>query len=211
MVNGLGDVVSLGRRTAKGVAGYDLAGLMVGSEGTLGVITEITVRLRPARPQERTVAGYFASVVAAGEAVTAVAASGVIPSALELVDRHCLAAVDAWKKTGLSADADVVLLGRVDTPGAEGDAEAEVVRDCFGRAGATWAVVSTDRQEADALFQARRLAYPAWSGSVRCSPRMSACHGPRYRKCWPGSRGPWPGTTFWWPISRMPVTAICTR
>ncbi|MFB7224242.1 FAD-binding oxidoreductase, partial [Streptomyces sp. NPDC056227] len=60
-VNGVGEVVSLGRRTAKGVAGYDLAGLIVGSEGTLGVITEITVRLRPARPQERTVAGYFAS------------------------------------------------------------------------------------------------------------------------------------------------------
>lgn len=161
VVNGLGEVVSLGRRTAKGVAGYDLAGLMVGSEGTLGVITEITVRLRPARPQERTVAGYFASVVAAGEAVTAVTASGVIPSALELVDRHCLAAVDAWKKMGLSADADVVLLGRIDTAGAEGDAEAELVRDCFERAGATWAVVSTDQQEADALFQARRLAYPA--------------------------------------------------
>lgn len=161
IVNGLGEVVSLGRRTAKGVAGYDLAGLMVGSEGTLGVITEITVRLRPARLQERTVAGYFSYVVAAGEAVSAVTASGVIPSALELVDRHCLAAVDAWKKMGLSADADVVLLGRVDTPGAEGDAEAELVRDCFERAGATWAAVSTDQQEADALFQARRLAYPA--------------------------------------------------
>lgn len=161
VVNGLGEVVSLGRRTAKGVAGYDLAGLMVGSEGTLGVITEITVRLRPARPQERTVAGYFSSVVAAGEAVSAVTASGVIPSALELVDRHCLAAVDAWKKMGLTADADVVLLGRVDTPGAEGDAEAELVRECFERAGATWAAVSTDQQEADALFQARRLAYPA--------------------------------------------------
>ncbi|MFJ7494357.1 FAD-linked oxidase C-terminal domain-containing protein [Streptomyces sp. NPDC097727] len=87
------------------------------------------MRLRPARPQERTVAGYFSSVVAAGEAVSAVTASGVVPSALELVDRHCLAAVDAWKKMGLSADSDVVLLGRVDTRGAEGDAEAELVRD----------------------------------------------------------------------------------
>lgn len=160
-VNGHGEIVRVGRRTAKGVAGYDLAGLLVGSEGTLGIITEITVRLRPQRPPERTVAGYFSSVVAAGEAVSAVTASGVIPSALELVDRHCLAAVDAWKKMGLSADADVVLLGRVDTPGAEGDAEAELVRDCFERAGATWAAVSTDQQEADALFQARRLAYPA--------------------------------------------------
>ncbi|MGW0855579.1 FAD-binding oxidoreductase [Streptomyces sp. NPDC002690] len=161
VVNGLGETVRLGRNTAKGVAGYDLAGLMVGSEGTLGVITEITVRLRPERPAERTVAGYFSSVVTAGEAVSAVTASGIIPSALELVDRHCLAAVDAWKNMGLSADAEVVLLGRVDTPGAEGDAEAERVRECFERAGATWAAVSTDQQEADALFEARRLAYPA--------------------------------------------------
>lgn len=55
----------------------------------------------------------------------------------------------------------MVLLGRVYTPGTEGDAEAELVRDCFEPAGATWAVVPTDQQEADALFQARRLAYPA--------------------------------------------------
>lgn len=161
VVNGLGEIVRVGRSTAKGVAGYDLCGLLVGSEGTLGVITEITVKLRPARLPERTVAGYFDSVVAAGEAVSAVTAAGVVPSALELVDRHCLAAVDAWKNMGLSTDANVVLLGRVDTPGAEGDAEAAVLLDCFERSGASWAAQSTDQQEADALFEARRLAYPA--------------------------------------------------
>ncbi|GAB2826592.1 FAD-binding oxidoreductase [Streptomyces daliensis] len=161
VVTGEGEIVSLGRRTAKGVAGYDLRGLLTGSEGTLGIITEITVRLRNQRPPERTVAGYFDSVVAAGEAVSAVIAAGVVPSALELVDRHCLAAVDAWKNMGLSADADVVLLGRCDTPGAEGEAEAERMLECFTAAGATWAARSSDQQEADALFQARRLAYPA--------------------------------------------------
>lgn len=161
VVTGHGDVVSLGRRTAKGVAGYDLCGLMVGSEGTLGVITEVTLRLRPRRAPERTVAGYFDSIVSAGEAVSAVVASGVIPSALELVDRHCLAAVDAWKNMGLSVDADVVLLGRCDTAGVEGDAEADQMLACFENAGATWAARSSDQTEADALFQARRLAYPA--------------------------------------------------
>ncbi|MGA6873689.1 FAD-binding oxidoreductase [Streptomyces pratensis] len=158
-VNGLGEIVRMGRRTAKGVAGYDLCGLFVGSEGTLGVITEITVKLRGARPPERTVAGFFNSVVAAGEAVSRVTAAGVVPSALELLDRHCLKAVDAWKNMGLSADA--ILLGRVDTPGAAGDAEAETIRAAFAEAGAAWAEVSTDQAEADALFQARRLAYPA--------------------------------------------------
>ncbi len=161
VVTGTGELVRLGRRTAKGVAGYDLAGLMVGSEGTLGVITEVTVRLRPARAAERTVAGYFDTTVAAGEAAAAVAARGVLPSALELVDRHCLTAVDAWKNMGLSTDANVVLLGRTDAPGAQGEHEAAVLLECFEQAGATWAAQSTDQAEADALFEARRLAYPA--------------------------------------------------
>jgi glycolate oxidase len=161
VVNGQGEVVRLGRRTAKGVAGYDLCGLMVGSEGTLGVITEITVRLRPKRVAERTIAGYFDSIIAAGEAVSAISATGVIPSALELVDKHCLEAVDAWKNMGLSTEANVVLLGRCDTPGRAGEEEAQVILRCFEEAGATWAVLSSDEQEAEALFDARRLAYPA--------------------------------------------------
>ncbi|MDH6220366.1 glycolate oxidase [Streptomyces pseudovenezuelae] len=160
-VTGTGELVRVGRRTAKGVAGYDLTGLLVGSEGTLGVITEVTVRLRPSRAPEHTVAGFFSSVVDAGHAVAAVAAAGVVPSALELIDRYCLEAVDAWKHMGLSTEADVVLLGRTDAPGKAGEEEAETIRRCFEGAGATWAVRSTDPQEADALFEARRLAYPA--------------------------------------------------
>jgi glycolate oxidase len=176
-VTGRGDVVKLGRRTAKGVVGYDLCGLMVGSEGTLGVVTEITVRLRPAREPERTVVGYFGTLAAAGAAVAAVTGAGVVPSALELVDRHCLRAVDEWKNMGLSADADVLLLGRCDTPGEAGEYEADTMVKCFERAGATWSVRSTDEAEAEALFAARRLAYPALErlGSVLsedvCVPR----------------------------------------
>ncbi len=161
IVNGLGEVVRLGRRTAKGVAGYDLTGLMVGSEGTLGVITEVTVRLRAARAPERTIAGFFDSVVAAGKAVEAIGAAGVVPSALELVDRHCLVAVDAWKNMSLSVDANVVLLGRTDAPGEAGEHEAQVMLTAFEQAGASWAAASTDPDEAEALFAARRLAYPA--------------------------------------------------
>ncbi len=161
IVTGTGDLVRLGHKTAKGVAGYDLAGLMVGSEGTLGIITEITLRLRPLQDPERTVAGYFDSIVDAGRAVSAVAAAGLTPSALELIDRQCLLAVDAWKNMGLSVDANVVLLGRIDTPGSIGDEEAETMLGCFADAGATWSAVSTDQDEADALFAARRLAYPA--------------------------------------------------
>ena len=161
VVTGTGELVRVGRRTAKGVAGYDLTGLIVGSEGTLGVVTEVTVKLRPARPPERTIAGYFDSIVDAGRAVAAVAASGTVPSALELVDRHCLQAVDDWKHMGLSVDAEVVLLARTDAPGAAGEAEAAAILAAFTSAGATWAAVSADERESEALFDARRLAYPA--------------------------------------------------
>ncbi|WP_340267383.1 FAD-binding oxidoreductase [Aquipuribacter nitratireducens] len=161
LVTGAGDLVRLGRRTAKGVAGLDLLGAVVGSEGTLGVVTEVTVRLRPARPPERTVAGFFGSLVDAGEAVAAVARAGVVPSALELMDSHCLRAVDAWKRTGLADEADTVLLARLDAPGDAGEAEAATVEACFAAAGATWAGRSSDEAEAEALFDARRLVWPA--------------------------------------------------
>lgn len=161
VVTGTGELVRLGRRTAKGVAGYDLTGLLVGSEGTLGIVTEITVRLRPARPPEQTIAGFFDSLTDAGEAVREVAAAGLTPSALELIDRNCLRAVDDWKNMGLSADAAVVLLARVDTPGAAGEEEAAALLAAFERGGATWADRSTDEAEGEALFAARRLAYPA--------------------------------------------------
>jgi glycolate oxidase len=179
VVTGRGEVVRLGRRTAKGVAGYDLAGLMVGAEGTLGLITEVTVRLRGARAPERTIVGCFDDLPSAGRAVAAVVASGVQPSALELIDRFCLRAVDEWKRMGLSADGDVLLLARCDTPGAAGDEEAETIRAAFDTAGATWSERSTDQEEADALFAARRLVYPALVrlGSVLtediCVPRTA--------------------------------------
>jgi glycolate oxidase len=161
VVTGTGALVRLGRMTAKGVAGYDLVGLIVGSEGTLGIITEATVRLKPLPAAPRTVVGYFSSIVDAGEAARAVARAGIIPSALELVDRHCLAAVDKWKNMGLSVEAEVVLLGRIDDPGATGDDRADQMLACFEAGGATWAARSSDEEEAEALFAARRLAYPA--------------------------------------------------
>ncbi|GIH97797.1 glycolate oxidase [Planobispora siamensis] len=159
VVTGTGELVRLGRRTRKGVAGYDLAGLFVGSEGTLGVITEITVRLlRLPRETPRTIVGAFDSLVGAGRAVAATAAAGITPSALELVDRYCLRAVDDWRNMGLTDLGDVLLLGRIDT----GDElEAAALQGCFDAAGAVWSTRSTDAEEAEALFSARRLAYPA--------------------------------------------------
>jgi glycolate oxidase len=157
-----GSVVSLGRRTAKGVAGYDLTGLMVGSEGTLGVIVDVTVRLLPLAGREnRAIVGYFPSLQSAGDAVAAVSRAGIIPAALELVDGTCLRAVDEWQHLGLPHDANTLLLARVDEPGAVGDGLAERIAELFAAAGGTDVQRADDAAEADRLFQARRLAYPA--------------------------------------------------
>jgi glycolate oxidase len=162
VVTAAGDVVRLGRRTAKGVAGYDLAGLMVGSEGTLGVITEVTLRLRPARTTvPRTVVGFFDTLAECGAAVAGVTARGLQPAAFELVDRHCLRAVNEWKHAGLPEDAAVLLLAQTDLPEPAAQAEAAAIHTELVAAGARDAMVSTDPVEAAALFDARRLAYPA--------------------------------------------------
>jgi glycolate oxidase len=161
LVTGRGDVVRIGRRTAKGVAGYDLTALLVGSEGTLGIITEVTLRLRATRAAERTIVGYFDDLSSAGRAAAAVASSGVVPSALELVDRYCLRAVDEWKNMGLSETGEVLLLARSDASGPLADREADIVLDCFRSSGATWSARSSDEAEAEGLFAARRLVYPA--------------------------------------------------
>jgi len=158
-----GDAVRFGRRTTKGVAGLDMVGLFVGSEGTLGVVTEVTLRLRPALAgTPRTIVGAFPDLVTAGEAVSAITRRGLGPSVLELLDQACLRAVEDWKHLGLEASAAALLLARVDTQGDSGAAESDGLAAAMTGAGALWVTQSTDDVEAEALFEARRLVYPAF-------------------------------------------------
>jgi glycolate oxidase len=157
-----GAIVRVGRRTAKGVTGYDLTALLVGSEGTLGVITEVTVRLLPlSGREERAVIGYFPSLTAAGVAVAEVSRAGIVPAALELIDRMCLRAVEEWQHFGLPENADTLLLAKVDEPGSTGEQRADRLAEIFAAAGGVNVERATDQAEVDRLFLARRLAYPA--------------------------------------------------
>ena len=207
-----GEVVRIGRRTTKGVAGLDLVGLFVGSEGTLGVVTEVTLRLRPARlGTPRTVVGAFADLVTSGQAVAQITRRGLTPAVLELLDRVCLEAVEDWKHMGIEADATALLLARVDTPGESGAAEAADIAATMTDAGAIWVEQSTDEGKP------RRCSRPGgWptrrsNASARCSPRTSASRAPRSRPCWSGSTTSACGTASGSRRSLMPGTETCTR
>jgi glycolate oxidase len=155
-----GEVLTCGRRTAKGVAGYDLTSLFVGSEGTLGVITEITVKLRPAPEPSLTLVAVFDTFPAAGAAVSAVVQSGLQPSLLEVIDRVALSAIEAYRPMDLPTGAAALLIASVDSGSRAPDDLAAIAAMCR-QAQAADVFVAGDTTEADALLAARRLAHPA--------------------------------------------------
>jgi glycolate oxidase len=164
-----GSVLRTGGKTVKDVAGYDLTRLFVGAQGTLGLITEATLRLRPAPPPKATLLAFFSSLAAAGDAVSGLVAGGVQPCTLELMDRFTIAAVDDWQHLGLDREAAAMLLIESDLPGAGAQTELDVAAEVCTAAGATSVVRSTDPTEADWLRQARRMAFHAFErlGEVR--------------------------------------------
>jgi glycolate oxidase len=154
-----GSVIRTGGRNVKDVAGYSLTHLLVGSQGTLGLITEATLRLRPTPPPRATLLAFFPTLESAGDAVAGIAAAGLSPVTLELMDRFTIRAVDDVHQLGLDRDAAAMLMIESDLPVAAADdelARAETV--CVG-VGATTTVRSQTPAEADMLRQARRAAH----------------------------------------------------
>ncbi|MFD6466220.1 FAD-binding oxidoreductase [Streptomyces goshikiensis] len=154
-----GRLLRTGRRTAKGVAGYDLTRLFVGSEGSLGVVVQAVLALRPAPPRQLALAAEFPSAAAACEAVCAVMEAGYTPSLLELMDRTTVRAVNALGKMGLPETTEALLLAAFDTPDAP--ARLAAVGELCTAAGATAVVPADDEAESELLLQARRMSLTA--------------------------------------------------
>jgi len=164
-----GSVVRMGGKMVKDVAGYALTQLMVGSQGTLGLVTKAWLRLRPAPPPRLTLVAFFATLDAAGVAVAGMTAAGLDPVTLELLDGPSIEAVDDFMSLGLDRTAAAMLLVESDRPATEAAAELDAAAAVCRDAGATDVVRAADAQEADWLRQGRRLALRALErlGTVR--------------------------------------------
>lgn len=154
-----GRLMSTGRRTAKGVAGYDLTRLMVGSEGSLGVVVRAVLALKPKPPEQLVLAAEFASAAQACDAVCKIMAGGHVPSLLELMDRTSVRAVNDMAQMGLPESTEALLLAAFDTPDPATDLAA--LGALCEAAGATQVVPADDHAESEMLLQARRLTLPA--------------------------------------------------
>ena len=155
-----GTAIRLGGPRLKDVAGFSLAKLFVGSEGTLGVITELTLRLLPAPPPSSTLVAAFPSIEAAADAVVAIVGQ-LRPSMLELMDRTSINAVEDMLAMGLDRGAEALLIARSDAPGTAATAEIRVMESISLAHGADDVFTTDDPDEGDAFAAARRAAFPA--------------------------------------------------
>jgi glycolate oxidase len=179
IVLGDGSVLRLGG-TAPDPPGYDLRGFVVGGEGTLGIVTEVTVRLMRNPPEVRTMLLDFPSVRAAGEAVGGIIGAGIIPAAMEMMDRRMTAAVEQFVHADLPVDAAAVLLVEVDGTPAEVAAHTAVVEGVGHGHGAGRVRVARDEAERALFWKARKSAFGA---VARVAPNyyLHDCVVPRTR------------------------------
>jgi glycolate oxidase len=155
-----GRLMSLGHRTVKGVTGYDLTALLIGSEGTLGIIVEATLKLRALPPGEKaTIGAYFTSIEDAARASAVITASRLRPAAMELIAQSALTGIGTYLGLDLGSRGSYLLV-QMDGPGAAIEAEAAVsiIRSLGGDA-----EITTDAAEGERLFAIRRSFHPAMS------------------------------------------------
>jgi len=158
-----GEVISTGGRLWKDVAGYDLTRLLTGSEGTLAVVTQVTLALLPMPATTNTGLAYFPTLADAGRAVTAVIADGILPATLEFLDAKCIGAVEEYARLGLRRDAGALLLF-----GDDGEADAvernlNRIGELCSANGAIEVTLAETAARSEALLTARRATLPALS------------------------------------------------
>ncbi len=156
-----GEVIRTGGRTVKNVTGYDLTKLIVGAEGTLGIITEAILRLYPKPQATKTLMATFEDIVCCGQAITKILSSGILPSKLEIMDNASINAVEAYEPLGLPIGAEALLLIELDGhPKAIENEMISVQKICKNTA-ATEVKIANTNEEAIELWKARKLVSPA--------------------------------------------------
>ncbi|HEX4421048.1 MAG TPA: FAD-linked oxidase C-terminal domain-containing protein [Kofleriaceae bacterium] len=170
-----GEVLRCGRRTAKGVTGYDLVAGFVGTEGTFGVITELTIKLLPLPVAAATVLGVFDSVATAGAAISALLRDGLRPSVLELADRASIDVIRDKSRYRFPASAGAIVLLEVDgEPDAMGLMMEKIGLRC-DELGALDVLAATEPAERRSVWEARRLISPALKAGYRIKLNEDIC------------------------------------
>ena len=141
--------------------GYDLLGAFVGSEGTLGVATRISLRVVPTPESVRTMVAFFPDTGAAGQAVSAIVAAGIVPGAIEMMDRLSIQAAEQMAHAGYRLDAGAALLVELDGPLAECEARLEHVLELLSEAGSMEVRTARDEHEREVMWKARKAAFAA--------------------------------------------------
>jgi glycolate oxidase len=156
-----GEICALGNKCVKDVAGYSLKDLFIGSEGTLGIVTEALLKLLPKPAARQTLLATFSRMDAAAETVSAIIEARIVPCTLEFLDSKTIRCVEDYAHVGLPLDAEALLLIEVDGhAGAVADDAAKILDLCTGN-GATSARLAADNAEATRLATARRSAFSA--------------------------------------------------
>ena len=156
-----GEIISTGVQTMKGVVGYDLTKLMVGSEGTLGIVTKIIVKLLPLPETKKTLLAVYPRIEDAAKTVALIIASKIVPVALEFMDQRTLACVESFLKIGLPIEADAVLLLEVDGDYEAVERDALKIKDICIRSGASRVDMAKDKGSEEDLWRARRAISPS--------------------------------------------------
>jgi glycolate oxidase len=161
-----GSIMKLGGVTVKNRTGYELMMLFTGSEGTLGIITKITVRLIPMPRASKTMMVIFDDMVAGGQAVSNILASGVIPAKIEFVDNFVIRRIEEMTPMGLPTDANALLLIQTDGSPAAVEAEAQQIVDILRQSGGKEIRIAKDVEEAAAYWRMRSAGFAAVFGAA---------------------------------------------